>query len=220
VGGSGSNFCQTIIDDSANITFPSSYWSQPFTGRFLPTSPLASFNGQNPNGNWILNVKDLDDSSTGTVYAFSLIITTTNEPTCIPAPPPTKAPTPLPRSIGAVTLTSTQLGCTLTRCQVADWDNPEFSGCHPPEETHVLGYERVSMVNAGGSVIDLAKYYRSRIQNASTFCFARLTKSYLTTSGSSYYANVFSLTNGADIIYDIEAPESFCIKGGPGCAQE
>lgn len=81
-GGSGSsgghNFCQTLLDDQ-DTTTPiemSDAPGAPYTGRFLPSQPLAAFNGTPANGTWTLNVADSGAGDTGTVRAFSLIIST------------------------------------------------------------------------------------------------------------------------------------------------
>jgi subtilisin-like proprotein convertase family protein len=78
VNNSGQNFCNTVLDDEAagassiqDIT-PA---GAPYTGSFTPTSALSAFDGQNPNGTWILNVSDRGPADIGSVRAFSLIIT-------------------------------------------------------------------------------------------------------------------------------------------------
>ncbi|MDQ3252867.1 MAG: PA14 domain-containing protein, partial [Acidobacteriota bacterium] len=81
-GNSGNNFCQTLLDDE--VGSPSIQSIQPtgtpplgppYTGTFTPASPLAAFKGQDPNGTWVLNVRDLVITDFGNVRAFSLIIT-------------------------------------------------------------------------------------------------------------------------------------------------
>lgn len=81
-GGSGRNFCQTLLNDQsggASINAIQSSGSPPlgppYTGTFTPANPLSVFNGYNPNGTWTLNVSDLAGADTGNVRAFSLIIT-------------------------------------------------------------------------------------------------------------------------------------------------
>jgi subtilisin-like proprotein convertase family protein len=72
-GNSGNNFCQTVLDDSATTSIQSiAVADAPFTGTFSPASPLAAFNGENPNGVWTLNVSDNALADTGSVLAFSL----------------------------------------------------------------------------------------------------------------------------------------------------
>jgi subtilisin-like proprotein convertase family protein len=69
--GNYNNFCGTLYDDSA-----SGYLDglPPFTGTFKPAYPLAAFDGENPNGTWVLNVSDNYSEDTGNVRAFSLLI--------------------------------------------------------------------------------------------------------------------------------------------------
>ena len=74
---SGNNFCQTVLDDAAtnsiqNVTAAGA----PYTGTFAPANPLAAFIGEDPNGTWTLTVSDLAFFDTGSVRAFSLILTT------------------------------------------------------------------------------------------------------------------------------------------------
>ena len=81
-GASGNNFCQTLLNDDgafpsiqtiASIGAPPS--GPPYTGTFTPANPLSAFDGQDPNGNWVLNVSDNAALDTGNVRKFSLIIT-------------------------------------------------------------------------------------------------------------------------------------------------
>src|SRR5205085_191198 len=81
-GGSGINFCQTVLSDSGtlNIDFaPGAI--QPFTGTFAPSSPLSVFRGEDPNGTWTLNVADNKRGDTGHVRDVSLTVQTY---TCCP----------------------------------------------------------------------------------------------------------------------------------------
>jgi CubicO group peptidase (beta-lactamase class C family)/subtilisin-like proprotein convertase family protein len=77
-GGSGDNFTSTVLDDQA--TAPISTGTAPFTGSFRPEQPLAAFNGQRPNGTWLLEVWDVGPQDVGTIQNWSLTLTTT-EPT-------------------------------------------------------------------------------------------------------------------------------------------
>jgi subtilisin-like proprotein convertase family protein len=47
----------------------------PFTGSFKPASPLAAFRGQNADGTWVLGVSDVVPVDSGSVRAFSLLVT-------------------------------------------------------------------------------------------------------------------------------------------------
>ena len=73
---SGNNFCQTLLDDESvggSIQGVVSA-NAPFTGSFTPASPLAAFDGEDPNGTWTLTVTDFFTGDIGNVRAFSLII--------------------------------------------------------------------------------------------------------------------------------------------------
>jgi len=73
VGGNGQNFENTTLDDSAST--PIADGSAPFTGTFQPEGSLADFNGEDPNGTWILEVEDVfltEDG--GTLDSWSLTI--------------------------------------------------------------------------------------------------------------------------------------------------
>ncbi|MCI0345724.1 MAG: S8 family serine peptidase, partial [Chloroflexi bacterium] len=76
-GEDGNNFCQTLLDDASLGPpiqgLPAS--SAPFTGSFLPATPLAGFHGESGNGTWRLLVTDHFETDTGSVRAFSLIAT-------------------------------------------------------------------------------------------------------------------------------------------------
>ncbi|HWW74483.1 MAG TPA: proprotein convertase P-domain-containing protein, partial [Pyrinomonadaceae bacterium] len=69
--GNYNNFCQTVYDDEAGGYLDG---SPPFTGTFKPARPLSAFDGENPNGTWVLNVSDNYSWDTGNVRAFSLLI--------------------------------------------------------------------------------------------------------------------------------------------------
>jgi len=75
-GNSGNNFCQTVLNDSASSSIQDiSSGDAPFTGTFRPANPLAAFNGEDPNGVWVLNVSDNAFIDSGNVRAFSLTMT-------------------------------------------------------------------------------------------------------------------------------------------------
>lgn len=82
-GNSGKNFCQTLLDDdAANAISISSIASNgpppqgpPYTGTFKPANPLSTFDGENPNGTWMLTVIDAFTGDSGSVRAFSLQLT-------------------------------------------------------------------------------------------------------------------------------------------------
>jgi hypothetical protein len=74
VGGSGDNFIGTILNDSA--TTPIASGTAPFTGSFIPSNPLAAFNGigNNPNGYWKLEIHDGAGGDTGYLHAWCVKI--------------------------------------------------------------------------------------------------------------------------------------------------
>lgn len=78
-GGTRDNFCTTLLDDDSGGPPLSSLTSsngQPVSGTFVPDMPLSLFDGENPNGQWILNISDNAIQDSGTFYRFSLIVTT------------------------------------------------------------------------------------------------------------------------------------------------
>ena len=70
VGGSGDNFINTVLNDSA--VNPISGGTAPFTGSFKPSRVLTKFNNLNVNGNWVLKIYDRSSGNTGTLKAWSL----------------------------------------------------------------------------------------------------------------------------------------------------
>lgn len=70
VGGSGDNFINTVLNDSA--ANPISGGIAPFTGSYKPIKVLSAFNNSNINGSWILKIYDRTSGNTGTLKAWSL----------------------------------------------------------------------------------------------------------------------------------------------------
>ena len=89
---SGNNFCNTHLDDEATGRSVQQLVTEdaPHTGTFKPATPLATFDGENPNGTWTLNVSDRAFADTGSVRAFSLII---SDSSCDVPPADNTAPT-------------------------------------------------------------------------------------------------------------------------------
>jgi subtilisin-like proprotein convertase family protein len=56
VGGSGTNFTFTVLDDEATTSITAG--TAPFIGTFKPEGLLSTFDNQNPNGTWRLEVTD------------------------------------------------------------------------------------------------------------------------------------------------------------------
>jgi photosystem II stability/assembly factor-like uncharacterized protein len=75
VGGSGSNFYRTILNDSA-VT-PIGAGMPPFIGSYKPSRPLSQFNYVSPNGNWYLLIKDstLSKDRTGVIKSWGITVT-------------------------------------------------------------------------------------------------------------------------------------------------
>jgi subtilisin-like proprotein convertase family protein len=64
-GANGANYRCTVFDDQAFDSVASGY--PPFTGTWQPETPLAVFNGENAQGNWILHVVDWSRGDSGWV---------------------------------------------------------------------------------------------------------------------------------------------------------
>ena len=88
----GSNFCNTLLDDESTGRSVQELVDEdaPNSGSFKPATPLSAFDGENPNGTWILHVSDASIFDFGHVRAFSLHLSTFN---CNPAPADTTFPT-------------------------------------------------------------------------------------------------------------------------------
>ena len=69
-GGDGDNFISTRLFDAATNLVSSG--SAPFTGEFKPDSPLKSFLGLDPNGEWKLSIYDGTTGNTGVLQAWGL----------------------------------------------------------------------------------------------------------------------------------------------------
>ncbi|MEO6490183.1 MAG: proprotein convertase P-domain-containing protein, partial [Ferruginibacter sp.] len=77
-GDAGMNFCTVVLDDDGGFPAASSIpTSGGVAGNFKPESPLSAFDGENPNGNWTLNVSDIGAIDVGTLNRFSLLMTGT-----------------------------------------------------------------------------------------------------------------------------------------------
>ena len=73
VGGTGDNFTDTVLDDQA--TTPIGAGTAPFTGSFIPVSPLANLAGETVNGTWGLEIRDYTKGVRGTLNYWSLEVT-------------------------------------------------------------------------------------------------------------------------------------------------
>ena len=71
IGGNGENFQDTVLDDSAPTYIR--YGDAPFIGSYKPHDDfhgdsLSDFNGQNPNGQWRLDITDHISGDSGILY--------------------------------------------------------------------------------------------------------------------------------------------------------
>lgn len=73
VGGSGDNFINTVLNDSA--TTPIGSGTAPFTGTYQPSAPLSGLNGQTVNGSWVLGIDDGAAGDSGVLRAWCIIVT-------------------------------------------------------------------------------------------------------------------------------------------------
>ncbi len=109
-GCSSNNLYQLTLDDAAGASIETDCPggggdNGPQTGIFIPNNPLSAFNGQDPNGTWTLNAVDGAGGDTGSVRAWSLLISgPCSSPTPTPTPiTPTPTPTPPVSISGTVT---------------------------------------------------------------------------------------------------------------------
>ncbi|MEO8512688.1 MAG: T9SS type A sorting domain-containing protein [Ignavibacteria bacterium] len=75
VGGSGDNFTNTILDDSAAIPILSG--TAPFTGTYRPSNPLTPFIGIPTDGYWRYLINDTAGGDDGSLTGWCVIITFT-----------------------------------------------------------------------------------------------------------------------------------------------
>jgi len=80
-GGTGSNFINTVLDDSATMSVINA--TAPFTGTFKPQSPLSIFNGVPAKGEWELRIYDRAAGNTGTLQQWSMKVIMSTNPTGI-----------------------------------------------------------------------------------------------------------------------------------------
>ena len=73
VGGNGSNFYNTVLNDSASI--PIEGGTPPFTGQFRPSRPLAQFINSSSDGDWILRIYDRAKNLTGVIKSWGITVT-------------------------------------------------------------------------------------------------------------------------------------------------
>ncbi|WP_169731078.1 S8 family serine peptidase [Lentzea kentuckyensis] len=72
-GGTGNNICQAVFDDSATRSFSSVLSSDaPFTGSWLPGSPLSALTADGADGTWVFKVADVVGSDRGSIRSVTL----------------------------------------------------------------------------------------------------------------------------------------------------
>ncbi|MBN8480152.1 MAG: proprotein convertase P-domain-containing protein [Xanthomonadales bacterium] len=115
-GGTRENICGLTLDDDSGRPPLSSVGStsgQTLSGAFAPDSPLSAFDGEDPTGQWLLNISDRAPTNVGIAYRFALRMETVpNEITVdvLDDPPPGSC-TPGSCSLReAVTLANGRLG--------------------------------------------------------------------------------------------------------------
>ncbi len=73
-GQSGDHFRDTVFDDAATTSVRAA--SAPFNGRFQPEESLHVLDDQEPNGEWLLEVRDLASADGGTLNRWALTVET------------------------------------------------------------------------------------------------------------------------------------------------
>jgi subtilisin-like proprotein convertase family protein len=113
VGGSGNNFCQTVLDDeSAGPRIQTVVSSNaPFTGSYQPNQPLSALDGGPVTGTWQLSAQDFEAQDTGAIRAWSLVVTPAvcDAPPFVDLPPTVQAlpdrTTPANQTVGPIGFT-------------------------------------------------------------------------------------------------------------------
>jgi len=72
----GANYCDVTLDDAATGGGISDVTGDmaPFSGTYAPDEPLSAFRGGNANGVWQLQVNDWQQTKTGRINRFSLVV--------------------------------------------------------------------------------------------------------------------------------------------------
>jgi subtilisin-like proprotein convertase family protein len=108
-GSNGDNYTNTIFDDGAATSITSG--TVPFTGSFQPEGSLASVNGSDASGDWVLHVYDDSGIDTGTLDNWTLTITGTTAGVATLSLNPTSLSVTA-GSTGTITATATTDGST------------------------------------------------------------------------------------------------------------
>jgi|WetSurMetagenome_2_1015567.scaffolds.fasta_scaffold03508_2 photosystem II stability/assembly factor-like uncharacterized protein len=72
VGGSGSNFFRTVLNDSAST--PIEGGVSPFIGQYRPSRPLAKFNNLLVDGSWILKIYNRTKNLSGVIKSWGIAV--------------------------------------------------------------------------------------------------------------------------------------------------
>ncbi len=175
-GGTRDNICSTLLDDDggfASLSTVTSASGQFLSGNFAPDNPLSAFDGEDPNGIWVLNVSDTASIDTGSMRRFSLVITprictmcAVSTPTPSPSPSPTVSPSPTPSPPVLITVSGrvlTPLGLGLRNAQVRMF---EANGASRTVLTSTLGYFSFEGVATGTTVNIVVSSRQYRFQSA------------------------------------------------------
>jgi uncharacterized repeat protein (TIGR01451 family) len=153
----GHNFCQVVLDDdTANPSIQTVFSSQaPFTGTWLPANPLAVFKGENANGTWTLTAIDHFGGDTGSIRAFSLVMTPAQCNSVAPLTAnltATKAVTGGDLRVGGSVVYTVTLSNNGTG---ASFDDPgdEFTDTLPPALTLVSASATLGTVTTTGNTV-------------------------------------------------------------------
>ncbi len=138
VGGDGENFIETTLDDEAVQSISNE--TAPFTGYYRPVSPLKVLIGDTLAGEWKLQVTDAEESDTGILNSWTLMVcylpSSENRP---PTVTDDSAVTPLNAQVTIDVLNndSDLDGDTLTVTEVSD---PPHGTCVSDAENNKIVY--------------------------------------------------------------------------------
>jgi hypothetical protein len=71
-GGAGANFVGMLLSDAS--TNPVALGLAPFSGMYRPHKPLTTFQGLDPDGDWVLEVSDDQSGNDGTLRAWGITV--------------------------------------------------------------------------------------------------------------------------------------------------
>jgi subtilisin-like proprotein convertase family protein len=71
-GGEGDNYINTTFDDEAEILISNGV--APFTGTFIPQTPLYSFDGTEVQGKWVIKIYDKTAENSGELVDWNLML--------------------------------------------------------------------------------------------------------------------------------------------------